>query len=351
MRVLVVEPNREERDLAVRLLAAARHEVQSASDINGACALFDREQPEVVVLAWSLPNAGNFLKRIRAMEMSDHVYVVATSAGGPPDVVAAITAGADDFVKKPLLKDEFLLRVGGIDRIRRWAARVLGQKAAHDWSESTNLNELRAWREADRALLRDLEAVIGTSLTVSPSPSPLQDIALGAAMPLTLASSGHEVRLTVGIDGDSLRTIAGLVMGTEDAPPEALTDILREFANTAGGAFKQAALEEGVTLTTGLPANLGPGTPPPSQASAQQGFVLSGSDVPMKIGFHIEIRSNRLLRTTVAQLKEGMVLARDLLSEAGALLVPSGTRLTKSQIDRVARMLSDRIAVEVAEAA
>jgi hypothetical protein len=52
----------------------------------------------------------------------------------------------------------------------------------------------------------------------------------------------------------------------------------------------------------------------------------------MNIAFELEVLSKALRRVVVAQLSEGMVLARDLTSDGGALLVPAGTRLTCSQV-------------------
>jgi hypothetical protein len=46
-----------------------------------------------------------------------------------------------------------------------------------------------------------------------------------------------------------------------------------------------------------------------------------------------------------------MVLARDLHTDTGALLVPAGTRFTTSQIERMARILPPRATFDVAEAA
>jgi hypothetical protein len=51
------------------------------------------------------------------------------------------------------------------------------------------------------------------------------------------------------------------------------------------------------------------------------------------------------------QLIEGMVLARDLHTATGALLVPGGTRLTVSQIERLSRLMSGSVTFDVAAAA
>ncbi|MBK7395712.1 MAG: hypothetical protein IPJ34_05250 [Myxococcales bacterium] len=46
-----------------------------------------------------------------------------------------------------------------------------------------------------------------------------------------------------------------------------------------------------------------------------------------------------------------MVLARDLKNEAGVLLIPAGTRLTSSTVDRLTKLLGATFLVEVANAA
>ena len=69
------------------------------------------------------------------------------------------------------------------------------------------------------------------------------------------------------------------------------------------------------------------------------------------LSFTASIISRQNQRVTAHTLREGMVLARDLKNEAGVLLIPAGTRLTSSTVDRLTKLLGATFLVEVANAA
>lgn len=350
MRVLVVEPNRAQRELAISFLSSGGHEVESAVEVQGANVRLAARWPDVVFLSWGVPSAAAFVKRLRSTE-THHTWVVATSERGAPDLISSIRQGADDYVRSPFCREELLLRIEGISRIQRWAQKATATVVSVDWSTGPRLDALAAFRDARRLLVPDLETVLGTSFTSSSCTNPLERVAVSSALPLTLAGNGQEARLCIGLDALSVRDIGKALFGTETPPPEAIHDVVRELANTAAGTFKLAALDEGITLTTGLPKSFN-GSPPVSEATVQnQTFMLVGNEIPVRVGISIGISTTKPTASTVGTLAEGMVLARDLLSETGALLLPVGTRLTTNQIARVGRVLAPDTTVEVVLAA
>jgi len=122
---------------------------------------------------------------------------------------------------------------------------------------------------------------------------------LGAQMPLTLASEQTEVRLTVAIDATAIPRLAALCLGDAAAPEESVRDVLREFANTAGGAFVRAASQEGVSLTHGLPVDVKAEAFSLRRTGARQQFVLATRDGVIRINFDLEILSKALRRVNV----------------------------------------------------
>lgn len=354
MRVLIIDANPQDREAAAKYLQAAGHEVTAIADTRSALAEAEKVHHEVVVLdvLQQGPTAFQLLQYLRRKEVGSHAYIVVTSAKPTTtELTTAISAGADDYMRKPLSREELVVRVGALERIRKWASQVFSAVAL-DWTTSPSISKLTAWAEVDRTVSNDISELLGVSLGPMHGEDPIGSTVVAAQIPLTIAAEGMEVRLTVGLDAPSLNTVAELVLGAPGgAADEAVRDMVREFANTAAGAFKRTAGQEGVTLTCGLPVDIKPGRLAALNSTARRKFFVSAKDQAMRIGFDIEVAAKSLARVTVAALKEGMVLARDLKNDAGGLLVPAGTRLTSSQIDRMQRILSDEVAIDVAMAA
>jgi hypothetical protein len=286
------------------------------------------------------------------MDLEGHTFVVATGPGpGSKDLASALGAGADDFIKKPIAHEELLARVAGRERIRRWASRLFFGRAPKAWLDPRRPDALRAWRTAGHDIAHDLAALVGHPLTVRSVPDPLGQLSFGAEIALSLPLEELEVRIGVALDTATRRILSHALLGSSSPTRELELDMSRELANTAGGAFRNAAREENVELTAGLPTDLDVTSFRAHDALARQGFVLSARDLPGHLACQIDVRSRALSRVEIGDLREGMVLAGDLLNESGAVLVPAGTRLTWAQIERVRRILPRRVAVEVAEAA
>jgi len=358
MRVLVVDGIGTDRETASRYLQSASHAVEVASDAKSGLAAFDRQVPEIVVVDALVTGMTvvQFIQRLRQKEQDGtRAYVVVVSAkSSPSELTAAIAAGADDYMRKPLNRDELVVRVGALERIRGWAAKVFspsGPSGVIDLTSSTRIPRLQAWQKVDRSISRDISDLLGQPLEVKTRDASIPACIIGAQMPLTLASEQTEVRLTVGIDSGSISKLGDLCLGDPAADQDAVRDVLREMANTAGGAFMRAAAQEGVSLTCGLPVDLSAESFGAAKSPARQEFIVCTTDGTLHITFDLEILAKALRRVNVAQLEEGMVLARDLHTETGALLVPAGTRLTSSQIERMGRLLSPRVTFDVAEAA
>jgi response regulator RpfG family c-di-GMP phosphodiesterase/GGDEF domain-containing protein len=117
LTVLVADDDAASRFLLRRAIEAAGHECLTAEDGNQAWELFKRELPDVVVSDSRLPGIdGNELcRRIRSAE--DYTYVVITNAlGDLGRIRRGIGAGADDFLTKPIVRDELEMRLTAAGR-------------------------------------------------------------------------------------------------------------------------------------------------------------------------------------------------------------------------------------------
>jgi two-component system KDP operon response regulator KdpE len=109
--VLVVEdeaPMRRALDIGLR---ARGYQVELAVSGEEALALASRRPPDVVILDLGLPGIDG-IHVARSLRASSSVPIIVLSArGAEPTKVAALDAGADDYVTKPFGMDELLARI------------------------------------------------------------------------------------------------------------------------------------------------------------------------------------------------------------------------------------------------
>src|SRR5262245_19012369 len=109
--VLVVDDEAPIRRALAANLKARGYEVALAENGEQALELAARGHPDVVVLDLGLPGIDG-LEVIEGLRGWTHVPIVVLSArGAERDKVAALDAGADDYVAKPFGMDELLARL------------------------------------------------------------------------------------------------------------------------------------------------------------------------------------------------------------------------------------------------
>ncbi|HEY3595843.1 MAG TPA: hypothetical protein VGL13_18290, partial [Polyangiaceae bacterium] len=248
---------------------------------------------------------------------------------------------------RPIPREELLGRVEAPRRLEKLAQPE--KKAAFDWSTATDLRHLRACRDMGNVVAEEVSQMLGQPLQVTSGWAPeMEQSACSATIPLSLASVQTEVRVTMVVEGTSLSNLASALLGDPTASREALEDIVREMANIAGGAVKRMAMNEDVTLTTGLPASE---VVVPREDDTMRCWLARLAEPQICIGIIGEVRRRENQRLEASSLREGMVVASDLFSDSGALVVRAGTRLSATTAQRVAAILGQRFVVEVACAA
>jgi DNA-binding response OmpR family regulator len=110
-RVLVVDDEAGLRRALAANLRARGYEVDLAASGEEALALAARGHPDVVILDLGLPGIDG-VEVVRGLRGWSGVPILILSArDGEPAKVAALDAGADDYVTKPFGMDELLARV------------------------------------------------------------------------------------------------------------------------------------------------------------------------------------------------------------------------------------------------
>lgn len=355
MQVLIIDNDKRPREVAARFLSEAGHEVEMVGDTHAAIRLLESREPDAILL--DLYNAGgkvlDFLSWLRQLEASTRPFVILTlsRSGFPPELKSALSHGADDLLRKPYIPEELLLRVETISRLSslfQLTSSMNSQDRHLDFSPEEDISSLNCWKTADQLMAADLADMLGMRLLIKPVQEGLMHSSHAAQIPMTITQNKALVQIGIGLPSHTAHLLTAQLFGVDDPPHDMIQDLLREFANVIGGAFKRAAEQDHVVMTTGLPEDVHPETFSRQRSIEQKHFELFDAEETLRIFIEIELRSKGLQKILVSELREGMVLSRDLLNPNGMLLVRSGTRLTSSNVERLCRLVPDTTSVEVA---
>ena len=117
MRILFLEDDAFQRDLATGWMESAGHSVRCTGDGATAIRWIERDTFDLAVLDWEVPSPSGLevLRWIRKRGLDTPVMFI-TSHDAESDVVAALDCGADDYLAKPVRRLEFLARVAALAR-------------------------------------------------------------------------------------------------------------------------------------------------------------------------------------------------------------------------------------------
>src|SRR6266513_3739163 len=119
-RILLAEDEVALRDFVSRNLRARGFEVLEASNGLEAIALWEREDPHLLILDIMMPRMDGLEVCRRVREHSAVPIIVLTALDAESDKVAALDLGADDYLTKPFGVEELLARVRAVLRRTQW---------------------------------------------------------------------------------------------------------------------------------------------------------------------------------------------------------------------------------------
>ena len=125
MKILIADDDVMTRLLLGSALKKLGHAVQEAKNGQEAWQAWQTGEFRLVITDWMMPDMDGLelCRRVRAGSGADYTYLVLlTSRTGKIHYMEAMEAGVDDFINKPLEKDEFAARI-------RVAERILGLHA------------------------------------------------------------------------------------------------------------------------------------------------------------------------------------------------------------------------------
>jgi adenylate cyclase len=154
---------------------------------------------------------------IRATEATRFLPVVMITASGDQEKVAAIEAGADDFVAKPFDQAELLARVRSLLRLKRYHDTIEAQAA-----------ELAAWnRELEQRVAGQVEALDRMGRLRRFLPPQVAELVLDSGDESFLQSHRREITVV-------FCDLRGFTAFAETVEPEDVMDVLAEYHAAIG---------------------------------------------------------------------------------------------------------------------
>ena len=122
LTILIVDDDPAIREMISLALTSGGYEVQQAGNTMDARQAIARQIPDLVLLDWMLPGQSGFefarsLQRNASFKQVP--IIMLTARGQEEDKVAALEAGADDYVAKPFSISELLARIKAVLRRTR----------------------------------------------------------------------------------------------------------------------------------------------------------------------------------------------------------------------------------------
>lgn len=120
MKVLIVDDDRMSRRIVGRFLEFLGYETVEAGDGAEALEIACKQRIRLIVTDWVMPNMDGpeLVRRLRRLGDGRLFYLILlTSKGQKDELVEAMDAGADDFIRKPFEQGELRTRVRAGQRI------------------------------------------------------------------------------------------------------------------------------------------------------------------------------------------------------------------------------------------
>jgi len=120
MKILIVDDELVSRKKMEKSIHSLGHETLVAADGHEAWKIWNDERTRIVITDWVMPGMDGLelCRNIRKSEGSQYTYIImVTSKSNIHDIVTGIDTGADDFISKPFVKEELLVRIRAGDRV------------------------------------------------------------------------------------------------------------------------------------------------------------------------------------------------------------------------------------------
>ena len=219
-RILVVDDNPNNVEIVRMRLEAHGYDVVTAADGGAGLTTIRDQLPDLVLLDIMMPKLDGFevCRRLRADASLPFIPIIlVTAKSDPKDVVAALEAGGDEFLTKPVDHAALVARVKSMLRIKALQDTVLEQSAQlKEWNRSLEQ------RVAEQ--VSELERLGRLKRFFSPQ---LAELIVSGSAEDPLMSHRREITV-VFLD------LRGFTAFAETTEPEEIMSVLREYHSEMG---------------------------------------------------------------------------------------------------------------------
>lgn len=120
MKILIADDARISRQILQQTLESLGHEVLTAENGQEALEIFHNDNVKFTIADWMMPVMDGLAlcRKIRSSDKEGYVYfILLTGKDTKKDIIEGLTAGADDYITKPLDKDELMVKIRVGERI------------------------------------------------------------------------------------------------------------------------------------------------------------------------------------------------------------------------------------------
>ena len=262
-RILVVDDVPRNVRLLAAVLTGAGYEVVSSGSGTEAIQAVATEAPDLVLLDIRMPDVDGYevCRRLRADPAAQFLPIVMVTSAEGEERVAALEAGADDFVTKPFNNDELLARVRSLIRIKQYHDTILSQTAQlADWNRQLEERVTTQVEELER--LGRLRRFL---------PQQLAEVAMSSGADSLLESHRREIAV-------AFADLAGWTAFSETTEPEEVMSVIREFHDVMGRIIGSSQATVGWFAGDGVMAWFNDPFPTPEPAARAAAMAIAMRD-------------------------------------------------------------------------
>jgi CheY-like chemotaxis protein len=127
VRILIADDNPRGVELLEAYLASTDYEIRTATDGEETLRVVGEWRPDLILLDVMMPRVSGFevCRRLRQdPQTADIQIIMVTALDQAADIERAVEAGANDFMTKPINKNELLLRIKALLAARQQGSLV-----------------------------------------------------------------------------------------------------------------------------------------------------------------------------------------------------------------------------------
>ncbi|MDH3202459.1 MAG: sigma-54 dependent transcriptional regulator [Myxococcales bacterium] len=164
-RILIVDDQDSARTMLAEMLRGEGYDVDQAQSGESACSMVVENGYDLVITDLRMGDIGGLEVLRHTREASPVTEVIVMTAFGTiEDAVEAMRFGARDFVQKPFVEEELLLKVSRAARLREMAGEL--RAMAHDFREKYNFGNIIGQSAEIRDVLGRIVRIAPTDATV-----------------------------------------------------------------------------------------------------------------------------------------------------------------------------------------